>query len=102
MENILVISEKIIIHMILSEERIHRVLMETLDDTVKEFEKINSRHPLTPWNPATKMERMKPGNAARSKGTIPSKDFRIHSYDDWKANYKPQGISWEEYKNMEI
>ena len=85
----------------LSSERIHRAIMESIEDTVKEFEKINSRHQLTPWDPATKMDRMRPGKAARAEYKQP-KDFKIHSYDDWVRNYKPQGISWKEYNNIEL
>lgn len=87
----------------LSSARIHKALMESLEDTVKEFERINSRHPLTPWDPATKMERMKPTSAQYAECKPPrDPEFKIHSYYDWKTNYRPQGISWEEYKNIEF
>lgn len=86
----------------LSSERIHRAIIESIEDTVKEFEKINSRHQLTPWDPATKMDRMRPTNASRAMCNTPVKDFKIHSYDDWVRNYKPQGISWKEYNSIEL
>lgn len=90
----------------LSKERLHRVIMESINkmdmDVVDAFKDINSRNPLTPWDPETKMERMRPGNAARAMNIKPAKDFKIHTYDDWVRNYKPQGISWKEYEKMEL
>ena len=36
------------------------------------------------------------------KADTRAKNVNYHSYDDWKANYKPKGISWKEYNEMEI
>ena len=39
--------------------------------------------------------RMQPGNAARSKGTIPTRDFKIPSRDEWLSEYP--NMSYAEY-----
>ena len=51
----------------------------------------------TPWDPDTKMDRMQPGNAARSKGTAHNGDFGVmRGYNDWKDNFK-QAMSYKDY-----
>lgn len=86
----------------MNNKRIHEIIMEEVN-ALDFFNGINQQSgELTPWNPETKMERMQPSNAARSRGSVPSGEFRIHSYADWIKNYKPQGISYSEYMKMEI
>ena len=86
----------------ITEERIREIIREEVN-ALDFFKGINSeRGGLTPWNPETKMERMRPTNASRSQGSVPTNDFKIHSYSDWVKNYKPQGISYREYMQMEV
>ncbi len=84
--------------------KIDKIIMEEID-AVAAFNDINKRNPLTPWDPETRMDRMNPGNAARVKGGArfsKGKAPKYHSYQDWLDNYKPDGISWDEYNNMEL
>ena len=44
---------------------------------------------LTPWDAETKMDRMQPSNASRSKGTMPPREYGvIRGYNDWNKNYR--------------
>ena len=85
----------------MDDNRIREIIREEVD-ALDFFKGINSSHGLTPWNDETKMARMKPTNAACSQGSVPTREFKIHSYQDWIKNYKPQGISYGEYIKMEV
>ena len=85
----------------MDDNRIREIIREEVD-ALEFFGNLNHGHELTPWNPETKMERMQPTNAARSQGSVPTREFKIHSYQDWIKNYKPQGISYGEYMQMEV
>ena len=86
----------------MNSKRIREIIREEVD-ALEFFNGINqSNGGLTPWNPSTKMERMQPSNASRANYTPPKKDFRLHSYEDWVTNYKPNGISYRDYIDMKI
>ena len=86
----------------ISDKRIRQIIREEIN-ALDFFKNLNSQSkPLTGWDSSTKMDRMNPGNAARSKGTIPTKDFRIHTVEDWRENYKPKGISYQQYLKIEL
>lgn len=83
-----------------SDDRISEIIREEIN-ALDFFNGLNARSGgLTPWDASTKMERMGPSRAACAQGTIPTRDIKFHSYDDWVRNYKPKGISYKEY--MEI
>lgn len=73
----------------MNDRRIREIIREEVD-ALDFFNDINKRSgDLTPWNPETKMERMQPGNAARSRGSAPTKDFGvIRGYNDWDKNFR--------------
>ena len=74
-----------------------------IKDMVDFFNSLNKRGGgLTPWGKEGREERFMPSNASRSKGTIPTKDFKIHTYQDWVGNHKPNGVSYAEYMKMEL
>lgn len=85
----------------MTDDRIREIIREEVN-ALDFFKGINASHGLTPWDAETKMDRMQPSNAARSQGSIPSREFKLHSYQDWIKNYKPQGISYQEYIKMEL
>lgn len=83
-------------------KRISEIIREEVN-ALDFFNNLNQRSgDLTPWDSETKMDRMRPSNASRSKGSIPTNDFRVHTYQDWVQNYKPKGISYQQYREMEI
>ena len=73
----------------MNDRRIREIIREEVN-ALDFFNGINQRSgELTPWNPDTKMERMRPGNAARSKGNIPTKDIGVmRGYNDWNKNFR--------------
>lgn len=87
------------------DEKIKQAIRESINemDATEFFSGLNKRNgEITPWNPETKMERMKPSRASRAN-CVPTKgDFKLHTYQDWVSNYKPQGISYQEYRNIEL
>ena len=86
----------------MNNNRIREIIREEVD-ALEFFNGINqSNGGLTPWNPETKMERMRPSNASRANYIPPRGDFKLHTYDDWVKNYKPQGISYQQYRDMEL
>ena len=36
------------------------------------------------------------------KADTSAKHVKYHSYEDWKANHKPKGVSWKEYNEKEL
>lgn len=87
-------------HMV-SDSRILDILMEELD-SVEGLKAINSSHGLTPWDPATKMERMRPGNAAKARFNPSNGTFKLHSYRDWKERFSGSGMSYSDYLKTEL
>ena len=86
----------------MTNKRISEIIREEVD-ALDFFQGLNSRsNSLTPWDVDTKMDRMQPSNAMRSKGTMAPRDVHYHSYQDWVRNYKPQGISYQQYREMEL
>ena len=73
----------------MNSKRIHEIIMEEVN-ALDFFNSINQQSgELTPWNPETKMERMQPSNAARSRGSVPTKDIGvIRGYNDWSKNFR--------------
>ncbi len=68
------------------ENRIDRFIRESIEDY---FNDLNSMDELTPWDSETKMDRMKPINAHRSRGSVPTRDYGvIRGYKDWKENFE--------------
>lgn len=59
-------------------------------DAVDFFNSLNqSNGGLTPWDVEGKMDRMRPSNASRSNGSIPTNDYGIiRGYNDWRENFK--------------
>lgn len=85
----------------ITNKRIREIIREEVD-ALEFFNNLNKKSgELTPWDASTKMDRMKPSRASCAK-YIPSKEFKLHSYNDWAANYKPNGISYADYMKMEI
>lgn len=80
--------------------RIDRIIRESIEDFLNGINQRNGG--LTPWDAETKMDRMHPSNASRSRGSVPTMDVRYHSYNDWVRNYKPQGISYQKYMEMDV
>ena len=86
----------------MTNKRISEIIREEID-ALDFFQGLNNRsNDLTPWDSEGKMDRMQPSRAARSKGSVPTNDFRVHSYADWFQNWKPSGISYSKYMQMEV
>ena len=86
----------------MTNKRISEIIREEVD-ALDFFQGLNSRsNSLTPWDVDTKMDRMQPSNAMRSKGSMPPREFKMHTYQDWVRNYKPQGISYQQYTEMDL
>ena len=85
----------------MTDDRIREIIREEVD-ALDFFGGINASHGLTPWDAEGREERFKPSNASRSQGSVPTRDFKVHSYGDWIKNYKPKGISYQEYMKMEL
>ena len=93
---------KRISEMRISNDRMREIIREEID-ALDFFNGINNQNGgLTPWDAETKMDRMQPSNASRSYGNVPTKEFKIHSYQDWLKNYKGKGISYSDYIEMDI
>lgn len=92
----------------ITNRRISEIIRESIEmvcemDAVDFFSNLNKQNGgLTAWNPATKMDRMQPTSAMKSKGTVPTKPFKMHSRLDWARNYRGKGISYEEYMEMDL
>ncbi len=73
----------------MNSKRIREIIREE-DDELDFFNGINQENGgLTAWNPETKMERMQPSNAARSRGSVPTKNIGvIRGYNDWDKNFR--------------
>jgi len=78
-------------------KRISEIIREEID-ALEFFSNLNKQSgELKPWDAATKMDRMKPINAHRSKGSIPTRDYGIiRGYNDWKLNYSDK-ITYPQY-----
>ena len=86
----------------ITSKRISEIIREEVS-ALDFFNDLNSRsNGLTPWDAESKMDRMQPSNAMRSKGSMPPREFKIHTYQDWVQNYKPKGISYQQYREMEL
>ena len=86
----------------ITSKRISEIIREEVN-ALDFFNDLNSRsNSLTPWDASTKMERMQPSNASRSNGSMGAREVKYHSYLDWVQNYKPQGISYQQYREMEL
>ena len=86
----------------ITSNRISEIIKEEID-ALDFFQGLNNRsNGLTPWDSGGKMDRMQPSNAMRSKGSMPPREFKIHTYQDWVQNYKPKGISYQQYREMEL
>ena len=59
-------------------------------DVVDFFNGLNKQSGgLTPWDAEGKMDRMRPSNASRSNGSVPTNDYGvIRGYNDWRENFK--------------
>jgi hypothetical protein len=78
-----------------------------------ELRKMNDDHPMKTWaetdaeNGLTPEEgkrlRMQPGNAARATVKPASKKpYRLHTYVNWRDEFKPKGISYQEYLDIDL
>jgi hypothetical protein len=86
----------------MNDVRIGEIIREEID-ALDFFNGINkSNGGLTPWDAESKMDRMQPSNAMRSKGSMSPREFKMHTYQDWVQNYKPKGISYQQYREMEL
>ena len=81
----------------MNDRRIREIIREEVD-ALDFFNGINQRSgELTPWNPDTKMERMQPSNAARSSGSVPTRDIGVmRGYNDWSKNFR-DAMSYPQY-----
>ena len=86
----------------ITSKRISEIIREEVN-ALDFFNGLNkSNGGLTPWDASTKMDRMQPSNAMRSNGSMSARDVKYHSYLDWVQNYKPKGISYQQYREMEL
>ena len=86
----------------MTNKRISEIIREEID-ALDFFQGLNDRsNDLTPWDSEGKMDRMQPSQAARSKGSMPPSEVNYHSYADWLQNWKPRGISYSKYMQMEV
>lgn len=80
----------------MTNDRISEIIREAIAsrlneiDAVDFFNGLNKQSGgLTPWNAEDKMERMRPSNASRSQGSVPTNDYGvIRGYNDWRENFK--------------
>ena len=81
----------------ITDKRISEIIKEEVS-VLDFFRDLNNQSgEMKPWNPETKMDRMKPLNAYKSKGSIPTKDYGvIRGYNDWKKNYSGR-MGYPEY-----
>lgn len=70
-------------------KRISEIIREEIS-ALDFFTRLNQQSgEMSPWDASTKMERMKPINAHRSKGNIPTRDYGVlRGYNDWSKNYR--------------
>lgn len=84
---------------------IDKIITESINKVI-EAKVVDTFTPYTPEQ--AKINKMgigrmgNPSYDAVKKANTRAKNVNYHSYNDWKANYKPKGISWEEYDKMEI
>jgi hypothetical protein len=93
----------------LTEERINQIIEGEIEDF---FRNLNSQSDWKSWaetdaengisHEEGRRQRFQPGNAACAP-YIPSKhDFKLHTYEDWVKNYKPRGITYQQYREIEF
>ena len=84
---------------------IDRIITESINKVI-EAKVVDTFTPYTPEQ--AKINKMgigrmgNPSYDASKKADTRAKNVNYHSYDDWKANYKPKGVSWKEYNEMEF
>ena len=89
-----------------SEKRLNKIIKESIDKFLTEMDVVNNapngwtgweetdkKNGLTPEE--GKMKRMNPGNAAKSKGSIPTGNFSHPNTKEWKEKYP--NMSYGEY-----
>lgn len=75
--------------------RIDEIIKSTIDSYLLREMVVDT---FTPWDEEGKMDRMQPGNAARSQGTAPTRDFGVvRGYKDWSDNFKASGMDYPSY-----
>jgi hypothetical protein len=81
----------------ITDKRISEIIREEVN-ALDFFKALNQQSgELTPWDAETKMERMKPTNAMKSKGGIPTRDYGvIRGYNDWSENFRDR-MTYPEY-----
>lgn len=82
---------------------INRIITETINRYLREAKVVDKFTPYTPDEAEQNKRgigRMgNPSYDKAKKADTSAKPVKYKSYDDWKNNYKPNGISWSEYKN---
>jgi hypothetical protein len=81
---------------------INRIITEAINDILNE----KAVDKFTPYTPEEAEQNKRgigrmgnPSYDKAKKADTSVKPVKYKSYDDWKNNYKPNGISWSEYKN---
>lgn len=96
----------------LTEERINQIIEGEIEDF---FRNLNRQSDWNSWDETDdkngisheegRRQRFQPINAARAPYIPTPEKYKIgklHTYEDWRDNYKPKGISYQQYKEMEI
>ena len=84
---------------------IDKIIKETIDRFLKEDE-VKQFTPYSKEQAAiNKMGVGRMGNPSydrAKKADTAAKPTKYHSLEDWRANYKPKGISWDDYQRIEF
>ena len=89
----------------LNESVINKVIKETIDKYLRETE-VKQFTPYSKEQAAiNKMGVGRMGNPSydkAKKAPTAAKSAKYHSYNDWVANHKPNGVSWADYQKMKF
>ena len=81
---------------------INRIITEAINDILNE----KAVDKFTPYTPDEAEQNKRgigrmgnPSYDKAKKANTSARPVTYKSYNDWKENYKPYGVSWSEYKN---
>ena len=88
-----------------SEKHLNKIIKESIDKYLKEtvvdkFTPYDERQAAI--NKAAIGRVGNPSYDNAEKADTAARNANYHSIDDWRANYKPKGISWQQYQKMLI
>ena len=88
-----------------SEKRLNRVIKESIRDYLNE-KVVDTFTPYSEEQAAINKAAIghvgNPSYDNASKADTAARSANYHSYSNWVANYKPKGISWQQYQKMSI